>query len=122
MFVVKGLKMSLLGLPAIVALGLAVRVDSANTTTPTVAAQTHRGIQKQFPTLFQGLGNLGAEYEKSDATPHSLFTPRRVPLPLRPKVKEELDRMESIGVISKVDIPIPWCAGMIVVPRKEVWT
>ena len=26
--------------------------------------------------------------------------------------------MESIGVISKVDEPTPWCAGMVVVPKK----
>ena len=27
--------------------------------------------------------------------------------------------METIGVISKVDKPTPWCAGMVVVPKKE---
>jgi hypothetical protein len=31
----------------------------------------------------------------------------------------ELDRMEMMGVISKVDVPIPWCAGMVVVPKKN---
>ena len=34
-------------------------------------------------------------------------------------MKEERDRMESIGVISKVDKTTPWCAGMVVVPKKE---
>jgi hypothetical protein len=115
-FVVRGLKTNLLGLPAIIALGLAKRVDTVTT------MKTPSHIQKQFPLLFQGLGNLGGEYEihlKSGAIPCSLFTPRHVPLPLRPKVKEELDQMEAIGVISKVDIPTPWCAGMVVVPKKE---
>ena len=27
--------------------------------------------------------------------------------------------MESMGVISKVDTPTPWCAGMVVVPKKS---
>ena len=27
--------------------------------------------------------------------------------------------MESLGIISKVDIPTPWCAGMMVVPKKD---
>jgi len=34
-----------------------------------------------------------------------------------PKVKEELQRMEKLGVISKVDIPTDWCAGMVLVPK-----
>ena len=27
--------------------------------------------------------------------------------------------MESLGVISRVDQPTPWCAGMVVVPKKN---
>ena len=121
-FVVDGLKTNLLGLPAISALGLAIRVDATETDTPIATAEIPKDIMEQFPSLFQGLGNLGEEYEihlKSGATPHSLYAPRHVPLPLWPKVKEELDRMESIGVISKVDEPTPWCAGMVVVPKKN---
>ena len=86
-------------------------------------------VEKRFPSVFSGLGNLGEEYEiplRPEANPHSLFTPRRVPLPLRPKVEEELNRMESLGVISRA---IAWCAGMVVVPKKKgairinyVWT
>ena len=110
---VKGLKTNLLGLPAITALNLAARVDSAN-----CAADIHQ----RFPKVFGGLGNLGEEFEiklKPNVTPHALFTPRHVPLPLCPKVEEELARMEEMGVISKVDEPTPWCAGMVVVPKKS---
>jgi len=56
---------------------------------------------------------------KSDAKPHSLYTPRNVPLLLRAKVQEELKRMENLGVISKVSTPTPWCAGMVVVPKTN---
>ena len=79
-------------------------------------------VTAQFPALFSGLGTLKGEFHirlKPDATPFALHTPRNVPLPLRKKVKEELVRMESMGVISKVDIPIPWCAGMVVIPKKD---
>ena len=121
-FVIDGLKTNLLGLPAISALGLAVRVDAAESDSPNATAEIPADVMQQFPSVFQGLGNLGEEYEiclKPDATPHSLFAPRHVPLPLRPKVKTELDRMETIGVITKVDEPTPWCAGMVVVPKKD---
>ena len=114
-FVVEGLKTNLLGLPTITALNLAVRVDS-------IIDIPEREIPKQFPSLFQGLGNLGEEYDiqlKSEAKPFAIFTPRHVALPLRIKVQQELDRMESLGVISRVDQPTPWCAGMVVVPKKN---
>ena len=113
-YVVRGLRTNLLGLSAITALNLAVRVD----TTSDIGSS----IREDYPSLFQGLGNLGEEYEiklKPDAKPHNLCTPRFVPLPLREKVRQELDRMESLGVISRVDEPTMWCAGMVVVPKKN---
>ena len=76
---------------------------------------------QRFPSVFSGLGNLGEEYEiqlKNDANPFSLHAPRNVPLPLKEKVQQELDRMESLGVISKVDKATLWCAGMVVIPKK----
>ena len=30
-----------------------------------------------------------------------------------------INRMEKVGVISKVSQPTPWCAGMVVVPKKN---
>ena len=117
-FVVRGLKTNLLGLPAITALKLAARVDA----TEMELSETTSDYCKEFPALFHGLGNLGEPYEihlKTGAVPHCIFTPRHVPLPLRDKVKQELDRMESTGVITKIDDPTPWCAGMVVVPKKD---
>ena len=111
-FVVQGLRRNLLGLSAITALNLAVRVD----------ATSIDNMQEEYPSLFRGLGNLGEEYEiklKPDAKPHNLCTPRFVPLPLREKVRQELERMESLGVISRIDEPTEWCAGMVVVPKKN---
>ena len=116
-FVVDQLKNNLLGLPAITDLHLAVRTDSLQTQTTTT-----NDIRKRFPKIFQGLGTLAGEYNiqlRPDAKPHAIFTPRHVPLPLRSKVAEELDRMEKAGVISKVTEPTEWCAGMVVVPKKS---
>ena len=113
-FVIRGLKTNLLGLPAINALQLVSRIDST--------AKASEDILQKFPSLFCGLGNLGEEYRiklKPGVQPYALFTPRNVPIPLRPKVKEELLQMENLGVISRVTIPTPWCAGMVVVPKKS---
>ena len=46
-------------------------------------------------------------------------TPRTIALPLRAKVQEELEKMESMGVISKAEQPTQWCAGMVAVPKKN---
>lgn len=116
-YVVKGLQSNLLGLPAIRALDLVARLDTAETTLTSAT-----NVMEKFPSVFTGLGNLGEEYDiklKPGAVPFALYTPRQVPLPLRRKVREELDRMETLGVISKVDQPTTWCAGMVVVPKKE---
>ena len=74
-------------------------------------------IKQRFAKVFKGLGKLGEDTTKlKGVTPYSLYTPRKVPLPLRKQVKEEL---EAMGVISKVDQPTPWCAGMVVVPKRS---
>ena len=53
------------------------------------------------------------------AKPFSLATPRRVALPLLEPVKRELERMEKLGVIARVNEPTEWCAGMVVVPKAD---
>lgn len=74
-------------------------------------------IFDQYPDLFTDLGTFQGDHQiklKPDPSPFTLFTPRNVPLPPRRKVHEELEQMESLGVISRVDEPTPWCAGMVV--------
>ena len=97
---------NLLGLPAI---RLLYRLNSID-----VGGE----IWIEFPKVFSGLGNLGDEYHnklKEGTVPHALYTPRNVPIPLHEKVKEELAQMEAMGVISPIQEPTPWCAGMVVV-------
>ena len=79
-------------------------------------------VSDQYPALFNGLGTFKGEYIinlKLNAQPFSLFTPRNVPIPLREKVKQELLRMEHLGVISRVTEPTPWCAAMVVIPKPS---
>ena len=110
-FIVKGLRNNLLGLPTIKQLQLLPEVNTVQ-----------KSIPDQYPELFTGLGSIKESYKikmKPDATPraHALFTPRDIPLLLRTKVQAELTKMETLGVISKVDTPTPWCAEMVVVPK-----
>ena len=56
---------------------------------------------------------------KDDAQPYSVATPRRIPVPLLPKVEEELRRMETLGIIEKVTEPTEWCAPMVPVVKRN---
>jgi len=72
--------------------------------------------------LFEGLSKLDGEYHidlKEDSKPYAVATPRRVPLPLMEKVTEELAKMETQGVISRIDKATDWCAPMVVVPKSN---
>ena len=71
--------------------------------TPSVyAVEPDINFRKEFPTLFTGLGLLKDPYKiclRQDAIPVCLYTPRRVPYPLLPQVKEQLQAMLQSGVI-----------------------
>jgi len=113
-YVVKGLNKPLLGRPAITELKLVQRVAAVN--------HEELSPMEQFPALFEGLGKLQGNYTiqlQEGAKPFALSTPRRVAIPLLKPVKQELQRMEQLGVIAKVEQPTEWCAGMVVVPKKN---
>ena len=99
---VRGADENLLSRDAAVKLNLIGRIGSINDMPEGI------GLMKTTPvkiTLCEG------------ARPYSIPTPRRIPLPLLPKVKEELARMEQHGVIVRVTEPTEWCAPMIPVVK-----
>ena len=79
-------------------------------------------IKDKYKDRFQGLGEFCNTYKitlRPDAKPFALYTPRRVAIPLLNKVNAELNRMESAGIITRVEEPTDWCAGMVVVPKPN---
>lgn len=117
-YVVTYLVMPLIGLPALIKLNLVQQVASVQEEKQEASHQ----YRAMFPKVFSGLGKLQGSYEiklKDAAVPYALSAPRRVPLPMKEKVKEELDRMEAMGVIRKIEEPTEWCAGMVVVPKPN---
>ena len=113
-YVVENLETPLLGRSACLALETIAKVAAVT--------QPAEGIKQRFPKLFSGLGCMDGEYEiklTSSYEPFNQTTPRRVPIPLLPKVKGELDRMETMGVIEKVDVPTEWCSPIVEVPKSN---
>ncbi|XP_048054388.1 uncharacterized protein K02A2.6-like [Megalobrama amblycephala] len=109
---------SVLGDKACEDLGLVKRVDNikyGNT------QNSVDNIVKQFPNIFEGFGALPFTYKiqlKEDAKP-VVHAPRRVPAPLRDKLKQELERMTAMGVIKKVEQPTEWVNSMVCVRKAN---
>ena len=118
-YVVKGLDRCLLGRPAITKLNLLeLKYPSASVS----EVITLESVKEKYPNLFRELGEMSGEYHitlKEGAKPYALSVPRRVPIPLLPQVKQELENMEKTDVIFRVDQPTDWCAGMVVVPKPN---
>ena len=74
-----------------------------------------------YPDCFQGIGQFPGEYHitlKDDATP-VIHPPRRVPESLKQPLKEELERMTTLGVIKKVDGPTDWVSSLVYVTKPN---
>ena len=56
---------------------------------------------------------------KDNAQPYSVAAPRRIPIPLLPKVEAELKRMEENGIIESVTEPTEWVAPMVPVIKPS---
>ncbi|KAM7313606.1 uncharacterized protein ISCGN_003459 [Ixodes scapularis] len=108
----------LLGYPTIFAFGVVKFVGAV--TPARTAALPDTTPRDVAPVPFACLGTFLDDYTihiKPDTVQYSLNTARRIPTPLQDIVKHELDKMEQEGVIRRVDEPMDWCAGLVVVPK-----
>ena len=71
--------------------------------------------------MFDGIGCLEGTYQiKIDPTISPVVhPPRKIPFTQREKVKEELDRMEKLGVIRKAEEPTEWVSSLVVVEKPN---
>ena len=74
---------------------------------------------EDYPELFTGLGCLPGSYhiELAEGAVPVIHPPRKVPVPLRAKVIEELKRMEKLGVIVRQEEPTEWVNSLVVVQK-----
>ncbi|XP_018369319.1 PREDICTED: uncharacterized protein LOC108765221, partial [Trachymyrmex cornetzi] len=110
-YVVPGAREPLLSRTAIERLGIIRWVNSAR-----------EQPEVRYKKVFKGLGRLNRPYTlrlKEDATPYAVSTSRRVAIPLREKVRQALQTMQKEDIISPVDEPTEWCAGMVIVPKPN---
>ena len=75
----------------------------------------------EFESCFGELGTLPKVYKivVDPSVSPVVHHPRRVPIAIQPKLKEELDRTESLGVISKVTKPTYWVSSLVIVHKPD---
>lgn len=104
---------AILGGNTCVKLGLVKRMDDV---------QIETDVLKDYEELFNGLGCLpGKHHIQIDQTVTPVVhAPRRIPVALRDRVVEELQRMEKLGVIARQTEPTEWVNSMVTVvtPKK----
>ena len=112
-YVISGQRRSLLSRRACDTLNLVklVAVDSV---------ETADYYKDKKPKLFSGLGRIsGDDYSirlREYDVPYALSTPRRVSIHLMDVVKRDLQRMEDLQAIMRVDTPKVWCVVVVAKP------
>ena len=103
---------SILGLKSCLDLGLIKRIYSLE----------EESLETEYADVFEGLGEIkGVQHEiqiDPNATP-VVHPPRRDPVALREPLKEELNRMENLGVIKKCTEPTAWVHSLVVAKKKN---
>ena len=69
---------------------------------------------RDFQDVFTGLGCLHGEYHiETDPNIRPVqHTPRRVPVPLKAKLKEKINEMEKEGIIIQETKPTDWISSL----------
>ncbi|XP_060080411.1 uncharacterized protein K02A2.6-like [Ylistrum balloti] len=105
-----------IGLLSCQELNLVKKVDPVSTET-----KQNTDILKEYSDVFSGLqGSFYKHHIEIDPTVKPVVhPPRKVPLAVHDQVKQELDRMEKLGVVEKVHEPTDWVNSMVVVKKSN---
>ena len=89
--------------------------------TVNLPAKIPKDIAEEYPELFHGLGQfrrIHTMQTRPEVQP-VVHAPRRVPFVLRDRLKSELDKEESLGVIVKVNEPTDWVNSITIFEKKN---
>ena len=78
-------------------------------------------LKTLYPDQFDRIGNFKMKATlnlQPDATP-SIDPPRKCSVHLKQKIKEELQKMEDLGVIKKINHHTDWCCSMTTNIKKD---
>lgn len=107
----------LLGLRACQELSLIKFVRTVDTTD----VNAESSVLNEYNDLFEGFEELEGEHhiEINPEVKPTIHAPGKVPFTLLPKLKQELERMEHLGAIEKVDQPTEWFNSIVIVEKPD---
>ena len=82
---------------------------------------TSNTILEEYKDVFEGLGELPGEYKitTDESVKPKVHPPRRVPVAVRPRIKEKLDELVQRNVITPVTEPTEWVSSMLAVIKPN---
>ncbi|UYV62865.1 K02A2.6-like [Cordylochernes scorpioides] len=116
-FIADGYYQPILGIEAIEKLSLIKKCDAVQIQQNNSA----KDILNRHKNIFEGIGRLPIEHKirlKENATP-VIAPSRKIPFSIREKVKAELERMEKLDIIEKVEEPSEWTHPIVVVQKPS---
>ena len=114
--IVKNNTNSILSYETAVELGIIPAIGSVNQ-----HVSSHE-IYEEFPSVFNRLGKLKdvkIKFHVDDRVTPVAQPPRRIPFHVRDQVEKELDRLEQMDVIEKVEGPTPWVSNLVIAPKPK---
>ena len=87
----------------------------------TLEGLTEKQIFDQYADCFTGIGCIAEPYHikiDPEAVP-VVHPPKKIPVTLRDRVKEELENIEQQSIIKKVTEPTSWVNSMVVNEKKS---
>ena len=76
---------------------------------------------KEYADLFSGVGLLEGDVhlEVDPSVPHVQMPPRKLPVAIRDRVKDELDHLCREDIIEPVTEPSAWISALLVVVKPN---
>ena len=124
--VVKGKGKPLLGLRAseqmqlisVVRQNMTIQSEEPSQSKPPLTTET---ILKEHADVFRGEGKLEGDLhlEIDPHVPPVQLPTRKVPIAIKEKLKEELDRLEGLNIITPVNVPTSWISATVITLKKN---
>ena len=100
---------------------IATKVKPATVPAAAKSIRSTNDLIKEFPDQFTGIGRFPGKYKIwlwHDIHP-MIHAPRKCPIALCPKVKEHLNKIKCLGVITCVDEPRAWASSITYVQKAN---